>query len=276
MTITASQSSISGTAQLTVTAPVLLSIAITPANPSVPAGSLQQFIATGTYSAGPSQNITGSVTWTSSNTGVATINSSGVASALVAGATTISARLGNVLNSTTMTVISLQSITISPLNPSTFVGSTLQYNATGHYSDGSSRDLTSSATWISSKTSIATITSPGGLARGVAKGSTNIKAQVGAFSASTTLTVNAVSLVSITVTPSTATIAVKGTQQFTATGTYNNGTVQDLTITAAWSSSPKGVASISNTGLVTGLKSGTATISAKSGMVTSSAKVTVQ
>src|SRR5207245_2271935 len=135
----------------------------TPANPSVPAGSTQQFAATGTYSDGSMQNVTGGLTWASSNTAVATISGSGLASAVAAGATTISAKQGSVSNSTTMTVLALQSITITPANPSLFVGSTLQFTATGKYSDGSTRNLTASATWSSSKTIVATITSPGGL-----------------------------------------------------------------------------------------------------------------
>jgi uncharacterized protein YjdB len=275
VTITATSAAISGTAQLTVTAPVLMSLAVSPTNPSVPAGNTQQFAATGTYSDGSVQNITGAVIWASSNVAVATVSATGLASALVAGVTTISATQGSVSNSTTMTVITLQSLTISPVNPSIFVGATQQFTATGHYSDGSTRDLTSIAAWTSSKTSVATITSPGGLATGIAKGSTTIRAAAGGFSASTTLTVNAVTLLSITVSPPTASILVGQTQQFTATGNYNDGTTQDLTKTVSWSSSTKQVASISSTGLATGLKAGTATISAKSGKTTGSATLTV-
>jgi len=175
-----------------------------------------------------------------------------------------------------MTVITLQSITIAPLNASMFVGSMLQYAATGHYSDGSTRDLTPVASWTSSKPKIASITSPGGVATGKAQGSTAITAAAGGFSASTTLTVNAVTLVSVSVTPSSATVSVQGTEQFTATGHYNDGSSKDITNTANWSTSAKMVASVSRTGLATGLKAGTATISAKSGMVTGSATLIVQ
>ncbi len=274
--ITATLSSISGSAQLTVTAPVLVSIAVTPANPSVPSGSMQQFTATGSYTDGTMLNITNSVTWASSTPAIASISSSGVATAGAGGTTTISATQGTVSGSTSMTVITLQSLTIAPLNASVFINSTLQFAATGHYSDGSARDLTATAAWTSSKPAIASISSPGGLATGRAKGSTTIKAAVGALSASTTLMVNAAVLQSITVTPASATIAVKGTQQFTATGHYNDGTIQDLTGTTSWSASPKGVASVS-AGLATGgPKAGTATVSAKSGMVTGTATLTVQ
>ena len=277
VTITATQGAISGNGSLTVTAPLLVSIAVTPANPSVIAGSAQQFAATGNYTDGTTQNITNSVTWTSSNTAVSTISASGLASALASGATNISATQGNVSGSTPMTVITLQSVTLAPQNGSVFVGLTLQYTATGHYSDGSAKDLTATATWTSSKPTIATITSPGGLATAKAKGSTTIKATAGGHSASTTLTVIAVTLVSISVTPSTATIPVRGTQQFAATATYSDGTVKDVTSTASWSSSAKIVASVNMSGLATaGSKTGTATITAKSGMASGSATLTVQ
>jgi uncharacterized protein YjdB len=274
VTITAALGSASGTAQLTVTAPLLVALAVAPANPSVPAGGTQQFTATGSYSDGSVRNITGSVTWASSNTAVATINSSGLAAAVASGVATISATQGNRSNSTTMTVITLQSLTISPLSPSIFVGSTLQFAATGHYSDGSARDLTSTVVWTSAKTSIGTITSAG-LATGVGKGNTTIKAVAGALSASTTLTVKQVSLVSITVTPPTATISVGGTQQFTAIGNYDNGSTSNITNSVTWSSMPKSVASISSTGLATGLKAGSDTITAKLGNISGSAALTV-
>jgi hypothetical protein len=174
------------------------------------------------------------------------------------------------------TVATLQSLTISPLSPSIFVASTLQFAATGYYSDGSTHDLTSTTEWTSSKISVATITSPGGLATGLAKGFTTIKAATGGFSASTTLTISAVTLQSITVTPATATISMGGTQQFKATGNYSNGSTSDLTNTITWSSSPKPVASVSSSGLATGLKAGKATITAKSGGSSGSATLTVR
>jgi hypothetical protein len=89
---------------LTVTAPVLNAIAVSPANSSLPNGTTQQFTATGSYSDGSTQNLTNSVTWGSSNTSVATINSTGLATAAGTGNTTISAFSGSVSASTTLTV----------------------------------------------------------------------------------------------------------------------------------------------------------------------------
>jgi uncharacterized protein YjdB len=173
------------------------------------------------------------------------------------------------------TVPTLQSLTIGPLSPSIFVGSTLQFTATGHYSDGSTGDLSSAAAWTSSRLAVATITSPGGLATGLAKGSTTIRAATEGLSASTALTIGAVTLRSITVTPATGTIRVGETQQFSATGNYSNGSTGDLTSAVTWSSSPKPVASISGGGLATGLKAGTATIAAKSSGISGSATLRV-
>ena len=103
-TITATSGSISGTTTLTVTNP-LVSITVTPTNPSAAPGTKPQFTATGLYADNTSQNITASVTWTSSSTAVATINNAaglqGQATAVAPGTTTITATLGSVSGSTT-------------------------------------------------------------------------------------------------------------------------------------------------------------------------------
>ena len=89
----------------TVTPPATLtSITVTPANPTISTGATQQFTATGTYSDGSTQNITSQTTWTSSNTGIATITSAGLATGINSGSTTITATLSGVTGSTTLTV----------------------------------------------------------------------------------------------------------------------------------------------------------------------------
>ncbi|HTT17813.1 MAG TPA: N,N-dimethylformamidase beta subunit family domain-containing protein [Candidatus Sulfotelmatobacter sp.] len=83
---------------------ILQSIAITPANPTIQVNGTQSFTATGTYSDSSTQNITTQVTWSSSNTAVATINTSGVASGVAGGASAITATSGSVTSSTKLTV----------------------------------------------------------------------------------------------------------------------------------------------------------------------------
>ena len=83
----------------------LTSIAVTPASPSIAQGGTQQFTATGTYSDSSLQNLTSQVTWTSSTTSVATITAAGLATGITAGTSTVSAALGELGDSTTLTVL---------------------------------------------------------------------------------------------------------------------------------------------------------------------------
>jgi hypothetical protein len=87
------------------TPPVTLSsIAVTPASPIIAVGATQQFTATGTYSDGSTQNLTSTATWSSSSTAVATVGAAGLATARATGTTTISAAVGAVSGSTTLSV----------------------------------------------------------------------------------------------------------------------------------------------------------------------------
>ncbi|MGA8221160.1 MAG: kelch repeat-containing protein [Candidatus Acidiferrales bacterium] len=90
----------------TMTPPGLTSIAVTPANPTIPVGTFQRFVATGTFSSGPAQTLA-SVTWTSSNTNVATITNDAGSKGFAddsPGTTTITATAGTVSGSTLLTV----------------------------------------------------------------------------------------------------------------------------------------------------------------------------
>jgi len=91
----------------------LVSIAVTPANPSIAKGTTQQFTATGTYSDGSTQNLTSTATWSSSAPGVATMSTTGLASAVGEGQTTIEAALGAINGSTTLTVTNAGSFVLT-------------------------------------------------------------------------------------------------------------------------------------------------------------------
>jgi N-acetylneuraminic acid mutarotase len=83
----------------------LISIAVTPNTPSVPAGFTQQFVATGTYSDTSTAILTDTVSWASVTAGIAKIDaSSGLAEALTVGTTGITATLGSVSGSATLNV----------------------------------------------------------------------------------------------------------------------------------------------------------------------------
>jgi hypothetical protein len=106
------------------------------------------------------------------------------------GTTTISAASGGVTGSTTLavTAATLSSITVTPTDPTLgYAGATLQFKATGTYSDQSSRDLTGSVTWSSSSSGVAMIGADGFATAVAASGSSIIRAQLGTLSGSSTL-----------------------------------------------------------------------------------------
>jgi Bacterial Ig-like domain (group 2) len=278
--IEAASGAVDGTTELTVTAPTLVSIAVTPANPSIVKGTMEQFAATGTFSDNSTQNLTSTATWSSQTTSVATISAGGSATGVAAGTSKIQASSGAVSGSTTLTVTvtapTLVSIAVTPASPSIVKGTTKQFTATGTFSDNSTQNLTGSATWTSQTTTVATIAA-GGLATGVAAGTSKIQASSGAVIGSTTLTVTvtAPTLVSIAVTPASPSIGTSGTEQFTATGTFSDNSTQNLTSTATWTSQTTTVATIAAGGLATAVGTGMSKIQATSGGISGSTTLTV-
>ncbi|MGA1988514.1 MAG: Ig-like domain-containing protein, partial [Candidatus Sulfotelmatobacter sp.] len=279
-TITATSGSITGSATLTVGPPVLVSLAVTPANPSFALGTTQSLIATGTYSDGSTLVLTNSVTWSTGDAGIVTVNSQGVAAGVAVGSTAVTAVSGAISGSTTLTVTSaaLVSIALTPAIPTIPSGTTLQFTATGTFTDGSTQNITDTVQWSSETPAVATISNAAptqGLATSVGAGTTTITASSGAVAGSTTVTVTPAVLVSLAITPPTPTIALGTQQQFTATGTFSDGSTQNLTSTATWSSGTPSTVTITNAGLAQSVGIGTATISAALGTVSSSTVLTV-
>jgi uncharacterized repeat protein (TIGR01451 family) len=174
----------------------LVSIAVSAAyKNTVAKGFTQQYKAIGTYGDRSTQDITNSVTWTSSNTSVATITTNGIASGVaVGGPVTISATSGSVSGTAPLTVTSatLSSIGIEgPAIGTVVPGQTLAFYAYGIFSDGTAPIFTNNTvTWASSNPSVATV-GPTGLATGVAVGGpVSISATYGNFIATASMAVN--------------------------------------------------------------------------------------
>jgi uncharacterized protein YjdB len=308
-TITASYMGFTATATVTVTAPVPTSIQITPVEASIAVGETQAFEAIALYSDNTTQNVTGDAGWTSSTTTVAEVTSAargggpggggpgggggGTATALAAGTTTITATWNGLSATATLTVTSavLTSITVSPANASLAAGLTQNYTATGIYSDGTSRNLTNVATWVSSNTAIASISNAGGgggpggaggvrgQATALEAGQVTITASDSGLSATATLTVTSATLTQIQVTPAVATMPLDTNQSFVATAVYSDFSTVNVTNEATWTSSSDTVLQVSNgmmsAGQATALKQGTATITATWNSVSGTAAVTV-
>ena len=171
----------------------------------------------------------------------------------------------------------VDSISISPTGATLGPGATVQLTAMGSIGHGShpagSQNITTTATWASSTTSVATV-SASGVVTGVSAGTTTITASIQGFrgvvtSNEATITVTGSSgpssqaLTSLSIIPSSQSVASPGqTSQFIAIGTTSSGTTVNLSSQVAWSSSSTQVAKISTSGLATALSQGTSTITA--------------
>ncbi|PRC91782.1 Ig-like domain-containing protein [Solimicrobium silvestre] len=260
--------------------PTLQSISVTPNLSSMAAGLTLQYTATGNYSDGTSQVIQ-SPSWNSSAPSVATISATGLITSTQAGSSTITASANGMNGSTTLTVTAatLQSITVTSSSSSVAAGLTVQFIATGQYSDGTSQVI-QSPTWSSSLIANATISSTG-LATTLLPGNTVITASSNGVTGSSNgvsgsvhLTITAAILQSIAVTASSISIPLTFTEQFLAKGHYSDGSTQELP-SAIWSSSTNTVATVSSTGMVTSTQSGSTTISALANGITGSLAISV-
>jgi len=287
-TIAAALAGVSGTSLLTVTPALLVSIEVTPADPTVPAGTAQAFTATGTYSDASTQDLTEQAVWISSDLFVAAVSNAagtcGLAQTLNSGTANVSATFDGVSGGTQLTVTGavIDTIVVTPDDLTLPVGYSARFTATANYTDGSSADITKDVIWTSSNTAKAKISNSGstkGLATGVSAGAPIIKASLQGVSGTATLMVSNESLTFIDVQPETVTLAVGETVLLTATGNFSGGTTLDITTQVAWFSSKKNVATAGNgssKGLVTAKSLGSATIRAKKGAKNDTCAVTVQ
>lgn len=273
---------------------VLSEIVITPSTPSVASGYSLQLGAQGVLSDGVTYYMT-SLTWTSLEPGIATVDSKGLVTAVsgTTGIVTITATENdshkNITGSVQLEVASIQSIAVTPVNPGMAVGTAYQFHATATLSNGATQDLTSSPTysltslnWTSQYPDVATVLTPTpGVVFGGLVTTTTVTGQMyptaikatdlitGVFG-STPLTVTDTPLASIAVSiasdPTVTTVTTGSSPQLVATATYGDLTTLDRTTSMTWSSSDTALATMSTitTGcLVTyGTTTGTVTITA--------------
>ena len=275
--ISAASASIIGSASLNVSSAALVSIAVSAGNPSLPVGNSEQLTATGTYTDKSTKDITGSVTWASSAPGVISVSSGGAVQAKSVGAAGVSASSGSATGSTKLSVLpaALVGIDISSASESVPVGDTLQLSAVGTLTDGSTKDLTSSVNWASSSPNVLRVKSAG-LVAGVSVGAAGITASSGSIIGVKNLNVSAPVLSSIKLAPAGPTIPLGSSLQLTITGTYSDGSAQDVTQQVTWNIDDPTIAAITPGGVVSGLQVGSASVEASLNGVQTSDTLTVQ
>jgi hypothetical protein len=275
--IQATFADVSGTARLTVsaTAPTLTAVQVTPPTASTTVGNTQQFTATAIFSNSTSEDVTNMATWTSLQTGIAAVGNlatnKGLALGVSApGTATVRAAFGGMLGSAALTVTNatLETIEVSPLSTSVAVSASVQFTATGVYSDGTKQDLTSQVNWTSGNVIVATVSNvlaTKGLATGVLAVPNSIFITAmdpgSGLSGAGSLQVTPVqTITAITLSPAVASVPVTLTRAFTATATFADLSTGDVTNAVVWDSSNFAVAIISNdpgsNGVATGIMVG--------------------
>jgi len=273
-TITASSEGKSGTATVTVTAAAVASVNVTPPTASITVGQTTTLTAQPLDANGNA--LTGrAVAWASSNAGVATVSDAGVVTGVAPGDATITATSEGKSGTATVTVtpIPVASVTVDPATVSLTTGATQQITATPR--DAQGNPLADRAvTWESQNPAVATV-SPAGLITAVAPGNTTVTATSEGKVGTVTVTVTAPAVGSISVSPGSATVFVAATTPLTATvRDVNDLVIQGTTV--LWSSDQPQTASVSQSGVVTGLAPGAVTITASSGGKAGTAAITVQ
>ncbi|UPZ16944.1 Ig-like domain-containing protein [Flavobacterium humidisoli] len=175
-----------------------------------------------------------------------------------------------VLTNTNAPIVAVTGVSVSPTTVTVGLGTTQQLNATIAPANATNQNVT----WTSSNTAVATVNASG-LVTAVAAGTATITVKTvdGNKTATSAITVAAIPVSSVAVSPTSASLYAGNTQQLSATISPANATNKNVT----WSSSNNAIATVNSSGLVTAVSAGTATITAttQDGNKTASATITV-
>jgi uncharacterized protein YjdB len=223
-------------------------------------GGSQQLTASAKDAVG--NDLTGrAVTWTSSAHSVASVDGSGMVSAVAVGTASITATSEGKTATATITVIPvpIAALTLEPGTATVEVGKTVQLKVTARDAAGTALGGRT-VTLTSSEGRVATIDAAQ-VVTGVAPGTATITATAEGKTATAAITVTPVPVASVAVSPATASLPIGDTRQFSAVARDAQG--NELSgRTVAWSSSNSAVASVSAAGIVTAVAPGAAAISA--------------
>lgn len=272
-TITATSEGKSASATVNVSPQPVSAVILSPGQVTITVGQSTQLTVLVTDAQG--QVLTGrTITYSSSNSTVATVSTQGVVTGIAPGTATITATSGGGTGTATVTVtpVPVASVSVTPSTTNVGVGATVQLTATPL--DANGQPLTGrTATWTSGAPGLASVSS-NGLVTGLAAGDAIIIATIDGKQGTAQVTVQQVAVSSVSVTPATASMTVGQTVSFTATTLDANGNVLTGRI-VGWSSSDNTIATVSSNGVVTGVAAGSATITASSEGKSGSATVTV-
>ncbi|OFI38920.1 hypothetical protein BIU82_16580 [Arthrobacter sp. SW1] len=248
--------------------PALESITVTAAAQELRPTATIPLTATGHYGDGTSKRLLAGVEWASGNTGVATVSSAGVVTAVAKGSAELSATLDGVSGRLTLVVVggdaaTLASLRLDPESARLFPGGVLQLTAEGTFSDGSHGNLNASAQWSSGAPGTATVDGAGRVTA-VAPGQTVISAAQEGKRGRATITVLAApkpEITSLEVAPAQSTLKEGRTVRLDAVARYSDGSSAAVG-NATWETLPagSGIAEVDAAGLVAARRTGSVTV----------------
>ena len=248
-------------------------VMVSPSTHTMHAGETKTLTAT-TW---PASVATGTVAWTSSNTGVATVDANGKVTAVSVGTARITASCSGMTGYCDITVdpIEVMDIRLDRSSLNLGLGKTRTLVATVSPSNASNKNVT----WTSSDPSVATVSNTG-VVTGVAYGTATITATTvdGGYTATCLVSVVPTPVEGVTLNKTATTLYIQngtaGSETLTATVTPNDAVNKNVT----WSSSNPAVATVNASGRVTAVGSGTAiiTVTTEDGGYTATCTVTVR
>nr|WP_305819732.1 Ig-like domain-containing protein [Photobacterium leiognathi] len=243
---------------------------------SIYSGGKLSFAAEGIYSDGSISPLTNKVTWHSSDVDIAQIDDKGILTGVNIGTVEVKASYegieSNIINvRITDAILTSMNISVKSLSSdaSIYSGGQLSLAAEGTYSDGSTLPLTNKVTWYSSDVDIAQIDDKG-ILTGVAIGTVEVKASYEGIESNiinvritdAILTSMNISVKSLSLDASEASIYSGGQLSLAAEGIYSDGSTSPLTNEVTWHSSDVDIAQIDDKGILTGVNTGTVEVKA--------------
>ena len=255
-------------------------LVVSPQNVTLQQNQAEDFLAVGFTATGDSADI--AVSWSATGGSIDSSSAGkrhyGHYTSATCGTFTVTATShpGNVSTAASVTVtgcpLPVASVSVTPATATIGVGQTAQYAAITRDAFGNPLGGRT-VTWSSSNPAVATVNGAG-QATGVAVGAATLTATSEGKSGTAALTVTNVPVASVTVSPATASVPAGQGVQLTATLKDANGnTLTGRTVT--WSSDNTAVATVSGSGLVSGVAAGAATITATSEAKTGTSAITV-
>lgn len=207
------------------------------------------FVATGIYSDQSSADLSDQVNWSVNDESLADIDSGGHVTPLTSGVVTIISAIDGLQaeHSLTITEVTLDSIRIIPSQAEIASGLQQEYQALGHFSDGSLKDVSDQVSWSSSSLQVASIGSS--VALGIAPGVAMISASYEGKTGQATLTINAAILQNLEVELPGGDLQVQLNSAIRATGYFSDGSIRDVSAQVDWQTGDEQIARVDSASL---------------------------